>query len=89
MFSSSFVAKQDRQSDAWDNIFTTMLRNVPIIDHEKKRYCIGALLNIRGVQGSDLWPRFDKIRERWLTKIGHPHTDPLINLSYTYGKLNG
>ncbi|KAJ3346523.1 hypothetical protein HDU91_007015 [Kappamyces sp. JEL0680] len=87
LFASSMGGPPDKRVsyESWDDLASNALRNTPIVEPDRKRTCLAAQLNIRGVQGSDLFPRLAKITARWQSKLGVPVLDPVVNLSHTYG----
>ncbi|KAL2912771.1 hypothetical protein HK105_207763 [Polyrhizophydium stewartii] len=81
------VARPTHEFDSWDDLHTLLNRNLPALAQGKKRCCIGARLNIRGVQGPEFWSRWPAIRAKWAERMGPtlPDCTTDVRLSYLYG----
>ncbi|KAH6584972.1 hypothetical protein BASA60_000754 [Batrachochytrium salamandrivorans] len=96
MFSSSqgvidksrFPLTRDAISERWDDLFTELNRNMCPTIPDQKRSCIGARLNVRGIQGPEFWKRWPSIQGRWLPKLGCILPDFCIDyqMSRIYGR---
>ncbi|KAJ8323351.1 hypothetical protein QVD99_000527 [Batrachochytrium dendrobatidis] len=83
---SKNIPKHAHTIDSWEDHFTQLHRNMSLqVGH--RRNCIGAQLNIRGVQGVEFWKRWPEMQSKWLLKLGlsTPNTCLDVRMSYIYG----